>query len=424
MKHRRHIFILLALLVLGIAAQVAPFRGIPDPAGHAWKPPATAPPPALRKWWSDQDAARAEAFDRPGAPGRLAALLTIIIGLALAYTALQPPSSGAPAAAGRRQLPAILGVLAGTGIGVFLLDKPFLWALYRHTRAFGMTSLTPEALLGIWTLRLAMALILWMCQGLIVYALLNIFPRRWWLAAPLSIWLLFHVLPELIPCAPRDPVEKLTPLPAGPHREAAERVLRRDGLQIPLKVSDASRRDNSVNACLSGRAANRYAVFTDTLIARFDPDEAAMALAHELGHYRHEWFFMALRKTSALAQLWAAFALAYLWRRRAGGAGRVPPARCLVLVLLVWRISSLAWIPLDNAISRWDERLADRHAMKIGCAPDAFAGFLAKGALSNLEPLRPASRLGRLMSDHPDILDRWSAAMAASKAGRMDAHEP
>ncbi len=413
MKHRRQIFILLALLVLGMAGQVAPFLGIPGPAGRAWGPPATPPPPALRPWWSDQDAARAEAYDRPAAPGRLAALLTIIAWLALAYTAMRPRRAARPAAGGIRQLPAFMGLLAVIGLGVFLLDKPFLWALYRHARAFGMTNLAPAALLGIWTLRLALALVLWVAQGLVIYCLLNIFPRRWWLAAPLTMWMLFHALPELIPYAPRDPVEKLEQLPAGPHRAAAERILQCDGLRMPLMVSDASRRDNAVNACLSGRAAERYAVFTDTLIERFTPDEAAMALGHELGHYRHEFFFMALRKTSALAQLLAVFALASAWRRRAGGAALVPPARCVVLTFLAWRIVTLGWTPLDNAISRWDERLADRHALELCGTPAAFAGFLAKGALSNLEPLRPASRLARLLSDHPDLLERWEAACAA-----------
>ncbi len=409
--------ILAALLALGIAAQLAPFRGIPDPAGHTWGPPATPPPAAMHGWWTDQDAARAEAFDRPAMPARLAALLTIIAGLALAYRGLRPEKDRRQPAAGPRGLPAVIGMLALLELGVFLLDKPFLWALYRHALAFGMTALTPGALLGIWLMRLASALFLFIAQGVIIYCLLDIFPRRWWLAAPLALFLLFNALPELIPFAARDPVEELTPLPAGAYRDAVGRILQRDGAAMPIMVSDASRRDNAVNACLGGRAAARYAVFTDTFIARFTPAEAAMAIAHELGHYRHELFFMALRKTSALAQLLAVFGLAYAWRRRAGGAARIPSMRCLVLIILAGRVMALAWMPLDNAIARWDERLADRHALELCGDHAAFAGFLAKGALFNLEPLRPAGRLARMLSDHPDILERWNAAQAAPGGG-------
>ena len=77
------------------------------------------------------------------------------------------------------------------------------------------------------------------------------------------------------------------------------------------------------------------------------------------------------------------------------------------------RVMDLAWMPLDNAIARRDESLADRHALELCGDHAAFAGFLAKGALCNLEPLRPANRLARMMSDHPDILERWQAARHA-----------
>ncbi len=127
-----------------------------------------------------------------------------------------------------------------------------------------MTNLAPAALLGIWTLRLALALVLWVAQGLVIYCLLNIFPGAGGWRRPLSSTDVVPCLAGINSYAPRDPVEKLEQLPAGPHRAAAGQILQCDGLRMPLMVSDASRRDNAVNACLSGRAAERYAVSWST----------------------------------------------------------------------------------------------------------------------------------------------------------------
>ncbi len=111
----------------GWPAERRPFLGIPGPAGRAWGPPATPPPPALRPWWSDRGRrASGGAYDRPAAPTRLATLLAIIAWLALAYTAMRPRRAARPAAGSIRQLPAFMGLLAVIGLGVFLLDKPFL----------------------------------------------------------------------------------------------------------------------------------------------------------------------------------------------------------------------------------------------------------------------------------------------------------
>lgn len=80
---------------------------------------------------------------------------------------------------------------------------------------------------------------------------------------------------------------KLTPLPAGPLKNAVEGLA--DRLKFPLtelQVIDGSKRSAHSNAYFTGLPWKKKIVLFDTLIEKSEEQEVVAVLAHELGHWK------------------------------------------------------------------------------------------------------------------------------------------
>jgi STE24 endopeptidase len=140
-----------------------------------------------------------------------------------------------------------------------------------------------------------------------------------------------------------------------------------------------------------------------------------------MAHHAHHDIVKGLLAESALlaaAFLAAAQAIARAWP----GLGLAGPADVagLPLLLLAGGAVSLAAAPLLNALSRANERRADRYALGLTNRPASFVSAMKRLAAQNLAEERPSALARVLFHSHPPIDERIQAA----EAYRQQAGDP
>jgi STE24 endopeptidase len=167
------------------------------------------------------------------------------------------------------------------------------------------------------------------------------------------------------------------------------------------------------NAALVGTGATRRIIVSDTLLAEYSEDEIEVIFAHELAHHVHRDILAALVVESAL--LLAAFcaaAAALGWLSPAIGLRSASDVAGLPLLLLAGGATTLAATPVVNALSRRNERRADRYALSLTRQPGAFISAMKRLAAQNLAEERPSRAVLWLFHTHPPIEQRIDAAKA------------
>ncbi len=198
----------------------------------------------------------------------------------------------------------------------------------------------------------------------LVYLALRLTGGWWWLWTGAGMLVFSVILSNLAPILIMPLFNKFVPL-GDEHAELAERLMKlaeRANTKVRgVYKFDMSRRTKAANAALTGMGNTRRIVLGDTLINEFSPDEIETVLAHELGHHVHKDIpiLMAFGTLMTLGGLYLA-SLALHWA--AGYFGFTGPADIagLPALGLVLGAFGLLTQPLDNAISRWRERMADR----------------------------------------------------------------
>jgi STE24 endopeptidase len=172
------------------------------------------------------------------------------------------------------------------------------------------------------------------------------------------------------------------------------------------------------NAALAGMGKTRRILLSDTLLADYSEDEIEVILAHELAHHVHRdlWRGIAVQA----AALFAGFYLIDLVLRAVGEPlalrGMSDPA-ALPLMLLVGGVWSFMLMPVGNALSRAQERAADRYALTTTRNVDAFVTAMKRLAQQNLAEEYPSPLVRWLFYSHPPIRERIDAARAFAREG-------
>jgi STE24 endopeptidase len=174
---------------------------------------------------------------------------------------------------------------------------------------------------------------------------------------------------------------------------------------------DMSRKTVQANAALTGLGNTRRIVLSDTLLDHFTPDEIETVLAHELGHHVHADLGKGILVQSVvtLGGLWLA-GLGLGWGVKVFGFQGVADVAALPWLALVLGVFGLVTMPLNNAYSRWRERLADRYALKTTQQPQAFASAMTRLANQNLSDADPERWVEVLLHSHPAISRRVAMA--------------
>jgi STE24 endopeptidase len=247
-----------------------------------------------------------------------------------------------------------------------------------------------------------------------VYALLRAAPRAWWVLAAAIFTAATVGLAQLAPVLLLPLFYRVTPLDREALAARLTRLAERAGSRVLgvylWHVGDRTRR---ANAALVGLGRTRRILVSDTLVAEYSDDEIEAILAHELAHHVHVDIWRAIAVEAVL--IFAGFACADwalgLFGPLAGLGSRADVAG-LPLLLLASGAVSVALLPAAHAISRWQERRADRFALAITGRPEAFVSAMRRLAAQNLAEDDPSRLVQVLFYSHPPVRERIAAALA------------
>jgi STE24 endopeptidase len=314
----------------------------------------------------------------------------------------------------------------GLAITVHVIELPFAWyQSYWLERRYGLsTQILPHWLAD--HVKAAVASVGVMVAGLSAVYLSMRWTPQWWWAVSAALFVVAMVgLARLAPVVLLPIFYRVRPLS---RPELSARLVSL-GARAGAPVIGAYEwalggHTRKANAALAGIGRSRRILISDTMLDAYSEDEIEVILAHELSHHVHHdlWRGMALQAASIVAGFFVAAAVLERAVPWLGLRGPADVAGAPVL-LLVAGVFSFAMLPLGNAMSRAQERRADRFALRLTRNPAAFVTAMRRLSQQNLAEDEP-SRLARwLFYSHPPMRERIAAAQAwADVAAPLHAH--
>jgi STE24 endopeptidase len=254
----------------------------------------------------------------------------------------------------------------------------------------------------------------------LVYSALRLTGGWWWVWTGAGMLVFTVLLANLAPVLIMPLFNKFVPL-GEEHAELAQRLLdlaKRANTKVRgVFKYDMSKRTRAANAALTGIGNTRRIVLGDTLVNEFSPDEVETVLAHELGHHVHKDIPLLIgfgTATTMVGLFLASLGLDWaIGRFGFSGPGDIAGLPALAVVLGAF---GLLTMPLENAFSRWRERMADAYSLESTGKPQAFASAFVRLANQNLGEVDPEKWVVFLFYDHPPLGERIRMA-ESRKAG-------
>ena len=241
----------------------------------------------------------------------------------------------------------------------------------------------------------------------LLYLALRVTGDLWWLWAAGGLLIFSVLLSNLAPILIMPIFNKFVPL-GEEHAELEGRLLnlaeRANTKVRGVFKFDMSRRTKSANAALTGIGNTRRIVLGDTLINEFTDDEIETVLAHELGHHVHNdlLLLIAFGTITTTVGLYLA-SLALSWATSFFGFTSPADIAALPALGLILGAYGSVTMPLENAISRWRESLADDYALQATGKTEAFAAAFTRLANQNLGEVNPERWVVFLFYSHPPL---------------------
>lgn len=248
----------------------------------------------------------------------------------------------------------------------------------------------------------------------LLYLALRLTGGTWWLWAAGGLLLFNVILSNLAPVLIMPLFNKFVPL-GDEHKDLEERLLnlaKRANTKVQgVFKFDMSKRTKSANAALTGMGSTRRIILGDTLITEFTPDEIETVLAHELGHQVHKDIpFLILSGTLlvTIGLLIASLALNYAVALFSFTS--VADVAAFPALMLILGAYGLLTSPLENALSRWRENMADDYALSSTGKGEAFASAFTRLANQNLGEIDPEKWVVFMFYSHPPLGERIEKA--------------
>jgi len=167
------------------------------------------------------------------------------------------------------------------------------------------------------------------------------------------------------------------------------------------------------NAALAGLGSTRRILVSDTMLTNYSDEEIEVVLAHELAHHVHGdiWKGLLFESALVLAGFFVAARVLASSGERFGLTGVADVAGLPVLLLTTGAVS-LLMMPAAYAVSRAQERKADRFALELTGNPSAFVSAMRRLGAQNLAEERPSRIVQWLFYSHPPLVERIAAANA------------
>jgi STE24 endopeptidase len=248
----------------------------------------------------------------------------------------------------------------------------------------------------------------------LLYLALRVTADLWWLWAAGGMLIFTVLLSNLAPILIMPLFNKYIPL-GDEHKELAERLLalaKRANTKVRgVFKFDMSRRTKSANAALTGIGNTRRIVLGDTLINEFSTDEIETVLAHELGHHIHRDipFLITFGTLSTTLSLFLA-SLALNWAVDYFGFMGPADIAAFPALMLIFSAYGLITMPIENAVSRWREGMADDYALQSTGKSEAFASAFTRLANQNLGEVDPENWVVFMFYSHPPLGERIEKA--------------
>jgi len=248
----------------------------------------------------------------------------------------------------------------------------------------------------------------------LLYFALRVTGGLWWLWAAVGMLIFTVLLSNLAPVLIAPLFNKYIPL-GEEHKELADRLLelaRRANTKVKgVFKYDMSKRTKAANAALTGVGNTRRIVIGDTLINEFSTDEIETVLAHELGHHVHRDIpvLITFGTLSTTLSLFIA-SLALNWAIRYFGFTGPADVAAFPALGLIFGAYGLITMPIENAVSRWRESMADDYALQATGKKEAFASAFTRLANQNLGEVDPEKWVVLMFYSHPPLGERIAKA--------------
>jgi STE24 endopeptidase len=161
--------------------------------------------------------------------------------------------------------------------------------------------------------------------------------------------------------------DKLTPLESGELRQSIEELMQKTGFHSSgIFISDASKRDNRLNAYFGGLGKTKRVVLFDTLLQKLNKKELLAVLGHELGHFAHGDIYKNIAMMGGMLFVMF-FAFGNIPEDLYLQMGVAPiPAVTMILFLLFMPVLGFVMMPILGVVSRHNEYEADKMGSELG----------------------------------------------------------
>jgi STE24 endopeptidase len=257
----------------------------------------------------------------------------------------------------------------------------------------------------------------------IVYGALRRWPDDWWWISAIVLAMATIGLAQLAPVLLLPIFYKFKPL----DRPSLVERLMKLAAGARTNVNGVfewvlSSHTRKANAALAGLGTTRRILLSDTLLADYSEDEIEVILAHELAHHVHRdlWRGIAVHSIALFGGFFVISLVLAAVADQLRLRGLSDPAGLPALMLAggVW---TFLLLPVINAISRAQERAADRYALQATRNVDAFVTAMKRLSQQNLAEEYPSRVVRWLFYSHPPIRERIDAARAFGREGQSAA---
>ncbi|WP_434579909.1 M48 family metallopeptidase [Sulfurimonas sp. NW15] len=231
----------------------------------------------------------------------------------------------------------------------------------------------------------------------------------WWLWSFLFVFAIVILINMLYPTFRAMFFDKLTPLEDAELDSEIKRLMDKTGfVSSGVFVSDASKRDNRLNAYFGGFGKAKKVVLFDTLLKKLTTKELLAVLGHELGHFAHGDIYKNIALVGVM--LFAMFAI----------FGNLPdslylelgvskqPYVIMILLMLFMPVLGFVMMPVMGIVSRHNEYEADKTGSELGGSAGAIELANALKKLVNENKSFPLSHPLYIFFHytHPPVIER------------------
>ena len=297
-----------------------------------------------------------------------------------------------------------------------------------HERRYGRAQGSVVRWFGVYLWRAAVLAVPLAAAALVVQASAWWSPSAWWTMAFAALAVAVVCGAALVPAMVARSAAGLAPIGRADLAARLNALAARAGAEgVPILEWKVGPLGAGATALLAGIGPSRRILVTDAVLDTHADEEVEVIVAHELAHNRRgdAWWTAAITAGVLVLGLYAAARILPL---AAGTFALRGPAdaAALPLIALVCGVIALALAPIVNALSRAQERRADRDALRwTGNAP-ALVRTLKRLAAAHLAEDRPPGWAEAFFQRHPGVLERIAAAerWESTSAGEVFAAPP